>query len=161
MCSEYGEAPDKVTPVILSQTYTNSEGYFDMTLPPGDYCYRTHQKGRPLGQYKHFEVGDSDKYLRVNADSSARIRAQVTAKSGQPIPAKLTVVGTHEYSEDLAKRHYLYDLVAGEPWRTSDGVPDQKDKPKKTRRYREATAYSSTDGTVETEVRPGTYTLVF
>ncbi len=159
-CSETGEGADKVTPVVFNQTFTGTEGDFEMTLPSGEYCYRTHKSGRPLGGYHYFEVDDADRYLRATADSSAHIEARITSEGGQPMPGKVTVVGTHEYRGETDKRHFLYDLTAGEPWRTSDFVPDRPDEPS-TRRYIEATGYASADGVAELHVRPGEYTLYF
>ena len=165
MCSETGRlaalaGSDTTRPVIFSQTFTNSEGYFKMTLPPGHYCYRTHETGRPLGGYHHFQVGDSNKFLRVEAKSYATIQARLTNAEGMPMPSKLTIVGTHDHRGDVEKRFFLYDLAAGEPWRTSDFVDDVKGEPD-TRRYVEDVDYASTDGTFRTQVRPGEYELWF
>ncbi len=159
-CSVEGSGADKTTPVVFNQTFTNEAGYFELTLPPGQYCYRTHKSGRPLGDYHYFRVRQEDRALRATADSNAHIDVRITSEGGQPMPAKVTVVGTHEYRGETAKRHYLFDLVSGEPWRTTDHEPDQPDDPS-TRKYVEATGYSSADGEANLELRPGSYTVYF
>jgi len=160
MCSTRGSGEDRREPTIFNQTYTNSAGYFDLQLPPGEYCYRIRESGRPLTEYRHFEVGDRARFLRLRARSTARIDARITDASGRPMPAKLSVVGTHEFRGDTEKREFVYDLEAGETWRTSDLRPDDPDDPS-TRRFIEAVAYSSADGDIDREVRPGNYILSF
>jgi hypothetical protein len=159
-CEVRGSGANKETPTIFNQTYTNSEGYFDLELPPGEYCYRTRQSGRPLTEYRGFEVVDSPRFLRIGARSRARVEARVTDASGRPMPAKLSVVGNHAYRGDLERREYLYDLEAGQSWRTSDLRPDDSYDPS-TRRYIEDVAYASADGDIRENVRPGRYILSF
>lgn len=159
-CEVEGEGADQKTPTVFNQSFTNSDGYFKLQLPPGHYCYRARGGERPLSDYTYFEVTGEEVFLRPVLKSTAGIEARITNADGIPLPAKLTVVGTHEYREDLPKRHYLYDLEAGEHWRTSDMRPDEADDPD-TRRYVEAVAYSSADGHVSKHVRPGTYKLYF
>jgi hypothetical protein len=158
-CRPTGSGADAEEPRIFNQTYTNEEGYFRLDLPPGNYCYRTLDDGRPLGDYRSFRV-DGSTYLRASADSRASIEAHVTSGKGIPMPAKMTVVGTHDYQGETPKRHFLYDLEAGQPWRTSDFVDDTEDDPS-TRRYIETTTYSGADGRLQTKLRPGEYTLYF
>lgn len=161
-CTVDGEGADAKKPLIYSQAYTNSEGYFEFTLPEGHYCYRTRDGGRPLSDYVGFDVGSKPTYLRVIAKSAATFEAHIFGPDGNPMPGKLMLVGTHEYKGDMLKRHYLYDLEAGEPWRTSDMVPDEPgDSPeaKKTRRYLEAIAYGAADGIAKLRVRPGKYNV--
>ncbi|MFW5967101.1 MAG: hypothetical protein ACOCV2_06260 [Persicimonas sp.] len=143
-------------PSIDNQAFTNKEGRFELELPPGDYCYRTRSSDRPLSDFKALEVADEAQYLRINAPSSGRIEARIYDEDGNPIPARMTVVGTHEYQGDEEKRHFLYDLRAGESWRTSDMVPDEEDDPS-TREYVEASTYAGADGNARASVRPGTY----
>ncbi|MGM0556362.1 MAG: hypothetical protein ACQEVA_08275 [Myxococcota bacterium] len=159
-CSKDGDGIGTPRPTIFSHAFTNAEGFFEFTLPPGDYCYRIQDGGRELTDYEHFEVGDEPVYFETTAGSTGVIQASIVDGDGQPIPAKLTVVGTHEFRGDLVKREYLYDLESGQQWRTSDLVPDEEGDPS-TRRYVERVAYSSSDGRVLTHVRPGDYTLYF
>ncbi len=158
-CQPQGEPNDRVEPSIFNQTYTNGEGYFDLELPAGEYCYRTIDDGRPLSDYQSFRVEEA-KYLRAKADSRATIQARIANDEGIPLPAKMTVVGTHEYRDDLPKRDFLYDLEAGQPWKTSDFEEDQKDDAS-TRQYIEAVTYSGAEGELSKHLRPGEYTLYF
>ncbi|MGM0554924.1 MAG: hypothetical protein ACQEVA_00945 [Myxococcota bacterium] len=151
-CSATGEA----APSIYSQAYTNKEGQFQFTLPAGSYCYRTRDDGRPLSEFEGFEIDDSGVYLRPKAMSPARLEARIVDDSGAPLPAKVMLVGTHEFRGDDPKRHFLFDLRAGEPWRTTDMIPDEDDDVS-TRRYLEAIGYASADGHARLEARPGTY----
>ncbi|MFW6057616.1 MAG: hypothetical protein ACOC9W_02060 [Persicimonas sp.] len=155
-CSAQGDD----APSIYSQAYTNEEGQFEFTLPAGSYCYRTRADGRPLSAPVGFEVDDSDMYLRPKAMSSARVEAQIADTDGNPLPAKIMLVGTHDFRGDEVKRDYLYDLRAGEPWRTTDMIPDEDDDPS-TRRYLEAIGYASADGVARLEARPGVYDVYF
>lgn len=155
-CSRDGEGFDLLAPAPYSQAFTNDEGYFQFTLPPGKYCYRTRDEGRPLSDYRPFEVGDKPVYLNVQASPSASLSVLIQDERGNPMPGKIMLVGKHDYRGDLQKRFYLYDLQAGEPWRTSDMVPDDPNDPS-TREYLEAIAYASADGIARLNARPGTY----
>jgi hypothetical protein len=159
-CEQVGEGIGTPRPTIFSQTYTNAQGYFEFTLPPGDYCYRIQDTGRVLTEYRHFEVGDEPVYFETETGSTGYVEATIVDGDGQPMPGKLTAVGTHEFRDDLVKREFLYDLEAGQQWRTSDLVPDEEGDPS-TRRYVERVAYASADGRVRTNLRPGKYTIYF
>lgn len=160
-CSVDGEGAEAQKPRIYSQAFTNAEGYFRFTLPPGHYCYRTRDKSRPLSDYVHFEVReDKGTYLRPEAQAYGAIEARILDATGNPIPAKVVLVGTHEYRGDMLKRHFLFDLEAGEPWRTTDMIPDEADD-EKTRRFVEALGYASADGVARLKARPGTYLAYF
>jgi hypothetical protein len=159
-CAVSGEGADAVKPMAYSQAHTSKEGHFAFTLPAGDYCFRTRADGRPLSDYTAFEVADEGVVLQPKAKAYAAIEARVVDASGNPIPAKLMLVGTHEFRGELDKRHFLFDLEAGESWRVSDMVPDTADDPQ-TRKYLEAIAYASSDGNVRLKARPGTYDVFF
>ncbi len=144
------------SPTIWNQVYTQGGGLFDFTLAPGDYCYRTVSGGRPLGGYVPFTVAtDQDLYLEPIAPASSRIEVWSVGSVGEPLPAKITLVGTHELMPGMEKRDYLYDLDASEPWRTSDMVEDTEDA--STRRYIEKIEYIDASGQATIEARPGTY----
>ncbi len=157
-CTVDGEGADAKKPTIYSQAFTNADGYFKFTLAPGHYCYRTRGDGRPLSDYVPFEVAQKSVYLRPKSPSYGTVEAHIMDADGNPMPGKLMVVGTHAYKGDLLKRYYLYDLEAGQSWRTSDMIPDKHGDPS-TLRYLEAVDYSSSDGVVHMHVRPGTYTV--
>lgn len=158
-CSPAGSGDSRTEPTIFSQTTPETDGYVEFNLPDGEYCYRTHGNNRPLSDYHPLDVSSSNTSISPVADPRARVHLQITDANGQRIPAKLTVVGRHEYRPGQPKRDFLYDLDAGEPWRTTDMVPDQPDDPA-TRRYIEHVAYSGADGELKTRLRPGDdYTL--
>jgi hypothetical protein len=159
-CSVDGEGRSAREPVSYSQAFTNKQGQFLFSLPAGHYCYRIRAEGRPLSEYTHFEVADERVLLQPKARAPATVEARVVDANGTPIPAKLMLVGTHEFKGEMLKRHYLYDLEAGESWRTSDMVPDEADDPQ-TRTYLEAIAYGSSEGKIRLEARPGTYDVFF
>lgn len=145
---------------IYSQAYTIEGGRFELDLPAGDYCARSHATGRPLGEFVEFTVGNTGVSIDVMASGKGRIVARVTSERGEPMPAKMTVVGVHEYygNADPNYRGILMDQVAGEPHRPTDLVPDDENDPM-TRRFIEDMAYGGADGIVEIDVRPGKYTV--
>ena len=147
---------DSGKPLIYNQIYTKDSGIFELTLPPGQYCYRTRASGRPLSDYVAFRVAEGeDTYLEPAALAHATIEAMAVDEAGAPIPAKVTVVGTHDYvaAPDESPRRFLFDLPSGEPWRTTDMVPDVASDPE-TRRYSESIAYADASGMASLHVRP-------
>ncbi len=144
------------SPVIWNQVFTQGGGFFDFTLAPGEYCYRTVSGSRPLSDYVPFTVAaDQDLYIEPIAQASGRIEVWSTGTTGEPLPSKITLVGTHEHRPGVEKREYLYNLDASEPWRTSDMVPDTDDPT--TRRYIERIEYIGASGQASISARPGTY----
>lgn len=145
---------------IMSQVHTNSDGFFELELAPGRYCHRVQGDEVGLGTLSFFEVtANGADFLSVRAPSPAQAEVLVMDPSGQPLPAKLTVVGTHEYRPDESTQDFLFDLRAGEPWRASDMIEDEPDDPA-TRRFIERTAYGDYQGRIRTQFKPGDYTLV-
>ncbi len=151
---------------MVNQTFTNRDGYFELQLPPGDYCFRSRDGGSTSG-FSEFEVDDETVNLTVNAPSAARVEAMIVDQTGNPVPAKMTVVGEYEPRlnpetdlYDLEPRHYLYDLSVGERWRTSESVDfdPEDDSP---RRFIENIEFSSADGRAAVDVEPGDYTVYF
>ncbi|QDG49266.1 hypothetical protein FIV42_00500 [Persicimonas caeni] len=158
-CTVDGEGFEAKKPLVYSQAFTNKEGMFDFRLPTGHYCYRTRDRGRPLSDYVHFEVANKEVILKPEAKAYATIQARIVDQNGTPVPAKIMLVGTHEHREGMLKRHFLFDLEAGEPWRTTDMIPDTEDPA--TRKYLEAIDYASADGMVTMHARPNTYDVYF
>lgn len=145
---------------IVNQVYTNADGYFDLQLTPGNYCFRTKASGRPLGDLTYVEVKESGAPLiNLVAKSNGTVQVVVTDESGVPLPAKLSLVGTHDYVPDTEYRQFLYDLRAGEPWRPSDLEPDSADDPA-TREYLEDAVYGDAQGRIVLNARPGKYRAV-
>ena len=153
-----GDSCDQGT--IYNQVYTIAGGRFELDLPEGAYCARSQASGRPLGDFVEFRVTESAGVsIEVMAKSKGRIVARVTDSDGVLVPAKMTVVGVHDYfGEDPNYRGVLMNQVAGEPHRPTDLVPDLESDPM-TRRYIEDMAYGGADGMIALDVRPGQYTV--
>lgn len=153
---------DEGKPYILSQVRSKAGGFFELTLPAGLYCYRTESKGRPLGDYTAFEVKEGqDLFIEPVTRAGAFLLARSVDASGRPVPAKITVVGTHEYvGEGVSPKDFLFELPPGESWRTTDFIPDKADDPN-TRRFIEQIDYTEADGEVRMRVRPGKYQIYF
>lgn len=144
--------------VILNQVFTNSEGYFRLNLPEGDYCYRVYRSGHPLSDAVEYTVG-SGETVRAIAPSAGHLRVLAVDGSGQPLPSKITAVGVHEFDAEQPVRKFLFDQAAGQSWRSTDLVPDDANDPD-TRRYVEGTSYAGADGKSHLVLRPGTYNVV-
>lgn len=144
-------------PKLLNQVHTRSEGYFELQLAPGHYCYRTRRNGHPLSAFAHVEVGANGAPL-INGilEAAGHVSMLVTDLSGQPMPAKLTLVGTHEYRPGVEYRDFLYDLSVGEPWKPTDMIPDDPADPR-TRRFIEDTSFGNAQGRVSVAAPPGEY----
>lgn len=144
---------------IYNQVFTIDDGRFQLDLPVGNYCARSQASGRPLGDFVEFTVAEErGAYVEVAAKARGHIAVRVAGTDGVPMPAKITVVGTHEYREGADYREFLMDQVAGEPHRPTDLIPDDPNDPT-TRQFIETMAYGGADGIVEIDVRPGTYTV--
>ncbi len=147
---------DDDSPHLYSQAHTNSEGYFEMQLTPGQYCYRVRDDG-PTSDLQPFEVGESTTRLEFFAPAPGRVEGFVVDQSGNPLPAKLTLVGEYEPQPGLDTRHFLFDLSVREHWRPSEFVSYDPDDTT-PRRFIEDISFASADGRFSTRARPGTYT---
>jgi hypothetical protein len=136
--------------------YDVKSGTFSGALVPGDYSLKVVGEGRPASAMVDFTVAAGQPTsVRAVARSAGRIVVNLTNKSGSAMPGKATAVGVYDASHaGELPRTFLFDLEAGEEFRTSDLVPDTDDPG--TRRYIEA-AGSADNGVVELLVRPGTY----
>jgi hypothetical protein len=144
-------------PVIWSQVFTKADGVFELSLPAGRWCTRSASQGRPLGPLVPLEMKGRDAFLEVVAVPTGHIDAVALDEAGVPQPSKITVVGTHPFAgADKNPREFLFDLKAGEPWRTTDFVPDA-DGDADTRRYIEDSGFTDARGRLRMRVRPGTY----
>jgi hypothetical protein len=144
---------------ILSEYRVRAGGRFGGTLEPGDYSVRVGGEPRPLGDFVDFSIraGEATE-LTLRARSTGRVVVHLFDDEGTALPGKVTVLGT--YGPENAGREartFLFDLEAGESFRTTDLVVDT-DEPS-TRRYIEATDYTNR-GKVGLDLRPGTYELV-
>lgn len=144
----------------VNQFFTDASGHFRGHMPAGRYTARI-EKDPMLSLPVPFEVVQGERtYVTLGAPTPARVAVQVTDETGTPLPARVTVVGTVEASySGHPLRKWLFDLAAGQRWRTSDHVPDDPDDPR-TRRFIEARAVTP-DGHALLEVQPGREYEVF
>ncbi|MFN3198772.1 MAG: CehA/McbA family metallohydrolase [Bradymonadia bacterium] len=138
----------------FSQMFSRQDGAFRGNLPPGDYTARV-ELDPVLSDPVPFTITANQKrYLELGRPEVTRIRVAVRDEAGRPLPAKVTVVGTvpAERSGQLYRK-FLFDLAAGQRWRSSDFIPDDPADPK-TRRYIETVAFTD-QGRVVVDVPPG------
>jgi len=142
---------------LVNQVHTRSAGYFELSLVPGNYCYRTRKSGHPLSDFQFVEVkAGATPLINARLESAGRIEVRVMDAAGLPLPAKLTLVGTHDFRPGVDYKDYIFDLEAGEPWKPTDMIPDTEDPA--TRRYIEEMTYGDAAGKVHLLARPGQYT---
>ncbi len=144
----------------VNQLQADAAGNLGGRLPPGRYTARVVRQPM-LSEPTAFTIEAGERtYVAFGAPVPARVAVQITDESGRALPAKVTVVGT----VDAAKagqplRKFLFDLAAGQHWRTSDVVADEAGDPS-TRRYIEAIEFAA-DGQTMVDVRPGREYEVF
>ncbi|MEZ4460179.1 MAG: hypothetical protein R3E66_10695 [bacterium] len=143
---------------IVNQVFVNGDGFFDLKLADGQYCFRSKGPGRPLGALTPVAVSGQTPFVNLVASSGGEVQVNVTDADGVPLPAKVTLVGVHDLVPDTEYRRFLFDLRAGEPWRPTDLVPDTEDP--QTRKFVEDTAYGDSQGRINLHARPGKYTVV-
>ncbi|MCA9544990.1 MAG: hypothetical protein KC613_11390, partial [Myxococcales bacterium] len=144
---------------LYSQYTVQANGTFSGTLEPGEYSLRVTGEGRPLSPLADFTVkaGQATSVQPV-AMTPARIVVNIYNGDGARAPGKATAVGVYDAQfAGRPTREFLFDLKAGEEYRSADLVPDTDDPA--TRRYIEAAAVAD-DGAAVLHVRPGTYTVV-
>ena len=137
--------------MAVTATEVREDGRFVVKLPAGVYHWVIREEGRfaypeqdaRLGAMNQFEIRDTGdglagayKVIRVPAGS--RLTVDVRNPNGQPLPAKITIVGEYQVSEacrtctDLNcdvvcdPRNYLFDKTIGEGRRSSDLAWKQK-----------------------------------
>ncbi len=158
-CKTLGNTPSAAHP--FSQALTDASGNFQFRLESGDYCYRVAGSGRPTSDAMPMNVS-GDTHISPVARGAGRIQASVFDTSGQPIPAKMTVVGSYIPQAGKKPNEYLFDLAAGESWRTGEFVDtDYDDSDLSPRRFVETVAFSDAAGKALTRVPPGKYTVYF
>jgi hypothetical protein len=144
----------------FSQYDVKASGLATGTLPKGSYSLRVTGEGRPETPLVDFEITTgATSAMLLQTDPPARVFVHVRDERGLPMPAKATAIG--RYGADHAGQptpSFLFDLPAGEEFRTSDLVTDTADDPE-TRRYIEAVGFAR-GGVVELDLRPGTYDIV-
>lgn len=142
----------------VNQLFADRWGRFQGSLPPGTYSLRVADGPGVSAAYEVTIRAGEGSYVALGRPLSAHISAHVRDAAGWALPAKVTVVGTYA-AEHVGEepRKFLFDLAAGQSWRTNDLVPDQANEPA-SRRYIEAHGYTE-DGRLALEVRPGTYEI--
>ncbi len=137
-----------------TQMITRNGGRFKAKVESGCYVMRAVAPDRDLGAPRAVSVSPGDRSFTVlDLPSSATLNVLVTDQRGVPLPAKVTVVGTHRHFPGMSPPEFLYDSRSGEPERVTDFVPDDPNDPS-TRRYIEKTAYTDARGRVSLKVRP-------
>jgi len=153
------------TPTTLcrpySQDYPDDAGNLFGNLPPGRYAYRIQSDGRPLGPFVPFEIqAGQTTVLTPRLAPQTLLAAAVMDDVGRPLPAKVSVVGQYDRDYTNAQRRSgaVFDLQAGEAYRYTDMLPDQKEG---QRAFIEAVGYTNAEGHVTLPIRPGEYTVYF
>lgn len=140
----------------LNQFTTDAFGRIRGTLPAGAYTARV-ERSPIVSAPIPFELkaDEAAKFVRLAAPTPGYLSVRVRDDAGRPLPAKVTVVGTTP-AERAGEhpRRYLFDLSAGQSWRTSDVIPDDPADPD-TRRYIEAVEYTDAAGKVRLGLPPG------
>ncbi|MFO0658424.1 MAG: hypothetical protein U0165_01125 [Polyangiaceae bacterium] len=143
-----------------SQYSTREGGFFEGTLAPGSYSARIANDTTSPSDFVDFEVTSGrESSLVLAAPVSGRVVVNIRGENGEPLPAKATAVGRYDASfAGKSTREFLFDLRAGDHYRTSDFVEDDPGNPS-TLRYVENVAFTQ-DGDAELILRPGHYQIV-
>jgi hypothetical protein len=145
-----------------SQDFPDDAGHLFGKLPAGKWAYRIQANGRPLGPFVPFEIKEGQHtYLPATVvPPPGWVQAFAADDDGQPLPAKVTLVGQYDHALSDAERRSggVFDLQAGEAYRFTDMLDDHVDG---QRAYIEASGYTDVDGLVTLTARPGDYTAYF
>ncbi len=138
---------------VVNQLDSDDNGAFLGHLAPGSYLYRivTHVRDTTPSTSFKIEAGRTTSIL-AELDPPARIAVQVVDELGREVPSKVSLIGRYQ-AQDQGKdpRTFLYDLRLGERPRSTTMDPDRNE-------FIEASWYLH-DGTLNAEVRPGSYDL--
>ncbi|MCA9538639.1 MAG: CehA/McbA family metallohydrolase [Myxococcales bacterium] len=138
----------------VNQFYTDAWGRFRGTMPPGEYTARVERDPLVSDPVPFRVAADAGEVLALAAPTAGHLVVEVRDGAGRPLPAKVSVVGTIDpaFAGQLARRH-LFDLGAGQRWRTVDAIPDDPANPD-TLRYIENQTYTD-DGKALIDIPPG------
>ncbi len=142
----------------INQSFSNQHGRFKLTLPVGKYFARV-EKDPTIGDFVPFEIKKGGASLELSYPSPAMINVEVKGEDNLPLPAKVTVVRSFE--EEKSSYHlkdWLFDLSAGQKWRTDDLIPNTSDR--QSRRYIETSAFTE-NGVVSLLVPPGEHYEIY
>lgn len=136
------------------------QGFFGGDLEPGRYSVKIVGEGRPGTEYRDFTIdAGATTSLRIESTPPGRIFVRIVDRNGVELPAKATAVGRYDPAfAGMRTPDFLFDLEAGEEFRSTDVVDDDPEDPS-TLEFIEAVAFTK-DGTAELRVRPGTYDVV-
>ncbi len=145
---------------VYSQYDTRQKGVFGGTLAVGSYSLKVVGGNRPATAFTDFEItAGKTTALILESEPAGRIFVNIYDDHGNRLPAKATAVGRYA-AEDSGRLtpEFLFDLEAGESFRSSDLVPDDANNPD-TREFIESVSFTE-DGVAELRVRPGEYDIV-
>ena len=150
-----GACTQESAPTLLNQVSSQERGTFRFRLPQGSYCYRTQAQGRPVSDFVPFSVnGIAPLTIEPIVNPRGIIEVVARDEAGAPLPARVTVVGTHAFVEGATSpRDFLFELRTGEHWRITDMTPDDPNDPS-TRRFIEQVTYTNAQGFAQSFVRP-------
>ncbi|HYD48125.1 MAG TPA: hypothetical protein VEB21_07255, partial [Terriglobales bacterium] len=143
-----------------SQYDVRENGSFGGSLVPGNYSLKVVGTARPTTGFIDFDIAAGrTTSLRVASTPPGRIFVRILDENGVSLPAKATAVGRYaaEFAGELTPS-FLFDLEAGEDFRSTDLITDDANDPS-TREYIEGVGFTA-DGIVELLVRPGEYDVV-
>ena len=140
---------------LINQSLSADAGLAKLQLPVGDYTLRVH-RGPSVNDGVALRVKAGGVSARLTAPSPARLHFDIRGVDNRPLPAKVTVVGiTPADKAGQPLQSFLFDLEAGQRWRTDDLVPDDPNDPS-TRRYVETEGFTQ-QGVVSVDVPAGDY----
>jgi hypothetical protein len=137
----------------VNQSFTTRDGAFQLTLPAGKYFARV-EKDPTIGEFVAFEVKKGEgTAIDLSYPTPAVINVEVRGEDNLPLPAKVTIVSTFTQDKSsLPLKEWLFDLSAGQRWRTDDLIPNTADD--QSRRYIENSGFTE-NGVVSLQVPPG------
>ncbi len=144
--------------LFFNQHTTDQNGDFKGTYPEGEYSYELVTDRAPIEARVPFSVRvGKTTGIEPLLPASSFLNVQVTDTLGRRLPAKIILVGIHDYpgGDEVDPRTFLFNLGRGERRRPVDQVPDLEGDPT-TRRFIELQHWTH-NGSMGAEVRPGRY----
>lgn len=144
----------------FAQYDVREEGRFSGRLEPGRYSVKVVGEGREATDFRDFEiVAGQTTSVRVESNLPGRIVVRIHDRNGVPLPAKATVVGRYDGAfAGMRTPEFLFDLAAGEEFRSTDLVDDDPNDPS-TLEFIETVGFTD-QGEAVLLVRPGDYDVV-
>jgi hypothetical protein len=138
----------------VSAARADSQGRFQMLLPPGKYAAYARRKGFANSGGIRFDA-TADAHLEPHVNRNALLAVEVADfDTGRRVPAKVTVEGTYDAQfAGIDPKNFLYNYRLGDPYK-----PTELDV--STRHYIETTLRAGGDGRALAEVRPDRYRVI-